>query len=304
MMKMKSTLSVKMMNMMQKGKNRLSNDAVGEIGKYIESQMTQHDLFMNKSGGEDIYYTAFGWMLSYLFGIKIRCEQARRQLQNLTIDRSDLVQYAAYIRSGMLLDLLSGNYGRLFLKATVPTTETEAPAFLSTKVGMPAFSSFPHDDCHSPYSTFIRLSLLEDMNCKIRNKKEISASLAAYRAPATGGYSNMAGSSVASVNATSAALSVIGQLEGYASNDDVDYLYRSQDDSGGFFASEDTPLPDVLSTATALFVLNCYRVTPRVDPVSFIEAHWLGQGGFAPVLFEETSDIEYTFYGLLALGTC
>jgi hypothetical protein len=291
---MESTLSVKMMNILQKGKNCLSNDAIGEIGKYIESRMTPHGLFMDKSGGEDIYYTAFGWMLSYLFGIKIRCEQARRQLQNLTIDRSDLIQYAAYIRSKMLLDLLSCNYGRLFLKAMVP----------ATKAGMPAFSSFPHDDCHSPYSTFIRLSLLEDMNCRIRNKKEISASLAAYRLPATGGYSNMAGSNVASVNATSAALSVTGQLEGYASNGDVDYLYRSQDGSGGFFASEGTPLPDVLSTSTALFALNCYGVTPRVDPVPFIEAHWLASGGFAPTLFEETSDIEYTFYGLLALGAC
>jgi hypothetical protein len=303
MMKMKSTLSVKMMNILQKGKNRLSDDATGKIGKYIESQMTRHDLFMNKSGGEDIYYTAFGWMLSYLFGIKIRCEQARRQLQNLTADRSDLIRYAAYIRSEMLLDLLSGNYGRLLMKAIVPATGTETPAFSSSKVGMPAFSSFPHDDCHSPYSTFIRLSLSEDMNCKIRNKKEITASLAAYRVPA-GGYSNMAGNDTASVNATSAALSVKGQLEGYALNDDVDYLYRSQDDSGGFFASENTPLPDILSTATALFVLNCYGIAPRVDPRHFIEAHWLESGGFASVLFEETSDIEYTFYGLLALGAC
>ncbi|MDR0699566.1 MAG: hypothetical protein LBG28_10180 [Tannerella sp.] len=294
MMKKKNTLSVKMMNILQKGIHRLSDDATGRIGKYIESRMTQQDLFMNKSGEEDIYYTAFGWMLSYLFGIKIRCEQARRQLQNLAIDSGDLIQYAAYIRSKMLLDLLNGNYGRMLFKSIVP----------STKAGKTVFVSFPHNDCCSPYSTFIRLSLLEDMNCKIRNKKEMTGSLAAYRVSATGGYSNIAGNSAASVNATSAALSVIGQLEGYALNDDVDYLYRLQDDSGGFYASENTPLPDVLSTATALFVLNCYGITPRIGPMHFIEAHWLESGSFAPTLFEETSDIEYTFYGLLALGTC
>jgi hypothetical protein len=294
MMKKRNTLSVKMMNTLQKGINRLSSDANGKIGKYIESRMTRHYLFMNKSGEEDIYYTAFGWMLSYLFGITIYCEQARRQLQNMAIDCGDLIQYAAYIRSGMLLDLLSGNYGRLLFNSVIP----------STKAGTTAFSSFPHNDFRSPYSTFIRLSLLEDMNCKIHDKKEMTAPLAAYRVSATGGYSNIAGNGAASVNATSAALSVIGQLDGYALNDDVDYLYRSQDDSGGFSVSENTPFPDILSTATALFVLNCYGVTPRVGPVHFIEAHWLESGSFAPALFEETSDIEYTFYGLLALGAC
>lgn len=293
-MKKKNTISVKMMNLLQKGINRLGSDATGRIKKYIESRMTPHDLFMNKSGEEDIYYTTFGWMLSYLFGIKIRGEQARRQWQNLTVDRGDLIQYAAYVRSGLLLDLLSGRYGRALLRSVVP----------STKAGTVVFVSFPHNDGCSPYSTFIRLSLLEDMNGTVRNKKEMTGSLTAYRVAATGGYSNIAGNGEASVNATAAALSVIGQLNGYAMNDDVEYLSRSQDDSGGFSASENTPLPDVLSTATALFALNCYGVTPRVDPVPFIEAHWLESGGFAPALFEETSDIEYTFYGLLALGAC
>jgi hypothetical protein len=294
MMKIKNTLSVKMMNILQKGIQRLDHDATGKIGKYIASRMTRHNLFMNKSGEEDIYYTAFGWMLSYLFGIKIHGKQALRHLQNLIIDSSDLIQYAAYIRSEMLLDLLNGNYGRRLFKSVVPSTKAETTGF----------ASFPHNDCRSPYSTFIRLSLLEDMNCKIRDKKEMTGSLAAYRVSATGGYSNIAGNRTAAVNATSAALSVIGQLEGYALNDDVDYLYRSQDDSGGFSASENTPLPDMLSTATALFVLNCYGITPRIGPVPFIEAHWLELGSFAPTLFEETSDIEYTFYGLLALGAC
>ncbi|KAA6313583.1 hypothetical protein EZS27_035667, partial [termite gut metagenome] len=65
-----------------------------------------------------------------------------------------------------------------------------------------------------------------------------------------------------------------------------------------------TPLPDILTTATALFVLRCYGVEPRIRPDSFIEAHWLESGGFSPTILEEISDIEYTFYGLLALGTC
>lgn len=290
---MKTTLSIKMMHTLQKGKNRLDAGAGGRIRKYIELQATPDGLFADKSGCEDIYYTAFGWALACVFGVKIDGRQARRQLQKLPVDHGDLVRHAAYIRSVMLLDRLTGAWGKRLLRA----------AFLPAETGeTPVFSSFPHNDARSPYSTFVRLSLMEDLNRKIRDGKEMLDSLAAYRATATGGYSNIAGDGAASVNATAAALSVAGQLKGYAPNDDVAYLYRSQDDSGGFSASEQAPLPDMLSTATALFTLNGYGVKPRVDPAPFIEAHWLESGSFAPTLPEEDGDIEYTFYGLLALG--
>jgi hypothetical protein len=59
----------------------------------------------------------------------------------------------------------------------------------------------------------------------------------------------------------------------------------------------------LLSTATALFALRCYGVEPRYSAVDFIEGHWLDDGGFAATLLDDESDVEYLFYGLLALGT-
>jgi hypothetical protein len=38
------------------------------------------------------------------------------------------------------------------------------------------------------------------------------------------------------------------------------------------------------------------------NAVSFIDAHWQPSGGFCATLMDETCDVEYTFYGLLALG--
>ena len=144
---------------------------------------------------------------------------------------------------------------------------------------------------------------MEDLHLQIDNKKGIMESLNAYRISG-GGYSNRVDGLSASTNATAAALSVRGQLAGYKPTEDVTYLYERQDESGGFCATGQGFLPDLLSTATALFVLRCYGINPRINPASFIEAHWLESGGFAPTLAEENSDIEYTFYGILALGTC
>ena len=82
----------------------------------------------------------------------------------------------------------------------------------------------------------------------------------------------------------------------------VSWLKERQDETGGFFASEVAPVPDLLSTAVAVFTLRIIGERPR-PAARFIEAHWLDMGSFAPTLLDEYSDVEYLFYGLLALGS-
>ena len=82
----------------------------------------------------------------------------------------------------------------------------------------------------------------------------------------------------------------------------VSWLKARQDETGGFFASEVAPVPDLLSTAVAVFTLRLIDERPRLA-ARFIEAHWLDMGSFAPTLLDEYSDVEYLFYGLLALGS-
>ena len=82
----------------------------------------------------------------------------------------------------------------------------------------------------------------------------------------------------------------------------ISWLKERQDDTGGFRASEVSPVPDLLSTAVALFTLRLIGEQPQ-SASRFIEAHWLDMGSFAPTLLDEYSDVEYLFYGLLALGS-
>ena len=92
------------------------------------------------------------------------------------------------------------------------------------------------------------------------------------------------------------------------------WLHERQDESGGFRATDEAPVPDLLSTAVALFTLrllgteyNCPLSIVHCpllrDASDFIHAHWLDSGGFAPTVFDNYSDVEYVFYGLLALGS-
>ncbi|MDR1381169.1 MAG: hypothetical protein LBJ47_06780 [Tannerella sp.] len=318
---MKETLSIKLFRTLNKGRERLGKDAVSRISRFVASQKTGDDAFVNKSKNADVYYTMFGWLLSCVLDIRLDNKKTAHYVEELRTDSMDLIHCAAYARCRMIRRLPGGKAG--WIRKMLPANrglETATLRFLRTGNGTgtgrfavkpdSAYSGFPHGDPESPYSRFLRLSMLEDTGQKYDGTAETVHSLSAYKAPG-GGYSNIRQSTVsgdvraggrATTNATVAALAVIGQLDGYRLNDDVLFLRDMQHETGGFAATVQSPVPDLLSTATALFMLRCHDIEPKISPRDFIEAHWLDSGGFAATLADGTSDVEYTFYGLLAMG--
>ena len=261
---MKTTISTRLMHTLYGGKKRLGSEALLRLSRFVESLKTEGDTFVNKSGEVDLYYTSFGWLLSYVLGIDLSMEKRRSYLEKQPVMSLDLVHYAAYMRCVLLHRLMKEGKFRFLLGAMRPMPIRSLTSFMD----------LPHDDIWSPYTRFIWMSLLEDTQNKENEKKAVLEKLRSYRVKG-GGYSNLRDREVATTNATVAALAIIGQL---------------------------APVPDLLSTATTLFLMGCYDIRP-VRPVhDFIEAHWLDSGGFSATLLEDSSDVEYVFYGLLALG--
>jgi prenyltransferase beta subunit len=291
---MRNTISLKLLNTLKKSINLLDNNALCKISDYVKSQQSHDGAFVNKNGETDLYYTSFGWMLCYILNISISKTNMKNYIASIDVNELDLIHYSAYMRCKILNKLIAKQSLQILLSSTV----TKKIKKISE------FKSIPHNDTQSPYTQFIYLSLIEDTGNTMssENKKSIIQSLKNYKAP-EGGYKNTQNLSTASTNATVAATTVIGQIEGYFKNEDIDFLYHQQDEMGGFKATKESPLPDILSTATSLFALSCYSIKPKYNPNDFIEAHWLNSGGFASTITDDTSDVEYTFYGLLALGT-
>jgi prenyltransferase beta subunit len=75
---------------------------------------------------------------------------------------------------------------------------------------------------------------------------------------------------------------------------------------GGFLAMPRAPIPDLLSTATALHALACLEEplpqSAREACLDFLDSLWTAEGGFHGHWADDHLDVEYTFYGLLALG--
>ena len=78
---MKTTISTRLMHTLYGGKKRLGSEALLRLSCFVESQKTEGDTFVNKSGEVDLYYTSFGWLLSYVLGIDLSMEKRRSYLE-------------------------------------------------------------------------------------------------------------------------------------------------------------------------------------------------------------------------------
>ncbi len=288
---MRQSISAKIFDSLKAGKNLLGKEAIDHLTTFVKSQMISDQSFKNKSGKSDLYYTLFGWMLCLILDIRLDINKMTTYLNNQKEEDLDLIHYTAYKRCQLIYFLMK--HGKIITWFRMLKNK-------SIK-SLNEFNSVPHGDFNAPYTQFIWLSLIEDTGNKLKDDKTVQETLVQYRM-INGGYLNVKDGQTATTNATVAALSVLGQTQGYQHNKDVEFLKNIQSSNGGFPATNSSPVPDLLSTATALFMLKCYQQKPKYNALDFIEAHWSGHEGFMATLLDEKSDVEYCFYGLLALG--
>lgn len=279
------------MNALRKANKRLTEDTRSKLIAFVLSQQTESGAFVGKGGKEDLYYTVFGWLVTYMLGIRLDAAKMGKFLKGFDEERLDLIHYISWMKCKMLQRLVSEGIVGMWLNVWS----------VNNVRSLDSFKDFPQGDRHSPYTQFLWLSMLEDYNVRLIGKKQTLIDLQDYKVEG-GGYANLKGSETPSANATAAALMIKAQLAAYDHVEAV-WLRDMQEENGGFKADTLAPLPDLLSTATSLFALKNYGIKPVCDPLDFIEAHWCDNGGFMATLLDGQSDMEYVFYGLLALGS-
>jgi prenyltransferase beta subunit len=90
-----------------------------------------------------------------------------------------------------------------------------------------------------------------------------------------------------------------------AASSGIPALLKRACPNGGFAATAQLNIPDLLSTATALFALTQAGadLSSICRPcLEFVESLWRDSGGFAGHESDGYEDVEYTFYGLLSIG--
>jgi prenyltransferase beta subunit len=103
-----------------------------------------------------------------------------------------------------------------------------------------------------------------------------------------------------------AALAVAVLLNPRIDESVVEKLRGRAVDTGGFMPTDQVAVPDLLSTAAALFALTSSGASQKGIEAScskFVESLWCDSGGFAGRVDDEAADAESTFYALLSIGS-
>src|SRR5207237_6865774 len=148
------------------------------------------------------------------------------------------------------------------------------------------------------------LGAYEDLGVPIPDPAALLACAEKLRTP-DGGYANDVGLPLGLTPSTAAAATLIRHLGHRPPPDVADWLLARHHPEGGFFATPDAPIPDLLSTATALHALaGMHADLSKVkEPcVDFIDSLWTNKGAFHGQWADDAADGEYTYYALLALG--
>ena len=274
---------------------KLLGDSTDLVAEFVRGRLRADGGFSNRAGDSDLYYTVFG--LQALLALRV----------DLPVESS-----AAYLRgfgAGEDLDLvhlscLAGCWAMMPASALEPATRDAMIARVESYRTDDGGYHASRDAAHgTAYHAFLALGAYQDLGAMPPYQDRVAASLTPL-ASADGAFANGPGRPHGSTPATAAAVTLIRHLDRPASPALARWLL-ARCREGGFFASPDAPVPDLLSTATALHALSSLH-TPidgiREACLDFVDSLWTSQGAFYGTWADDVPDCEYTFYGLLALG--
>lgn len=155
------------------------------------------------------------------------------------------------------------------------------------------------------YGSFLALGAYQDLGKFPPRPLSIVQSLKRLETP-DHAWNNAPGLPIGSTNPTAGAVTLLRHLHLPLNPAVGDWLLARLHSQGGFTAVPGAPMPDLLSTATALHALASLerRLTTeqRERCLDYVDTLWSAKGGFHGHWADDHLDAEYTFYGLLALG--
>ncbi len=276
---------------------RLLADSTELVREFYRRQFTADGAACDRGGRPDLYYTIFALAGAQALDVALPTDPTRAWLASHGAgDGLDFVHLGALARCWAAL-------GREHMPPGLDEKLLERiEAHRKPDGGYEGDPKLTHG---TAYGAFVALGAYQDLDRTPPRVVDLVRSLKRLETP-DGAWSNAPGLPTGALNATAGAVTLIRHF-GFPVNAEVArWLLAQQHSDGGFLAVPGAPLPDLLSTATALHALACleHRIPSRVHErcLDFVDTLWTAEGGFHGHWADDHLDAEYTFYGLLALG--
>jgi hypothetical protein len=252
--------------------------------------------FKGRDEKSDLYYTVFGLEALIALGGSFPGERTADFLQKfIKLNDLDLINLASLIRC-------YANLSNNGLEKSLRSRFIKNIEQFRCKDG--GYANKTNLDNGTIYGCFFALAAYQDLQLDMPDYTKVIECIQALSTP-EGAFTNNKKIQTGSTNATAAAMMVLHHLQQPVDKKAADWLFTQCTSSGGFRAMPAAPVPDLLSTATALhaLVITGFEIDAVKDRcLDFIDGLWCAKGGFYGNWTETILDCEYTYYGLLALG--
>lgn len=290
-----TTCDQQMMSAVSRAPELMEQDAVSGALSFVARQINPDGGFRGRDGKSDLYYSVFGADCMLALGSDLDQERFG-QYVNCFGDGKDLDFIHLCCLARCLARLRTGSHPGL-----AETISARIETFRSADGGYSPVSK--NAEYGTVYAAFLAMLAMEALGTELPEPEKVIESILGLRAMDKS-FANRRGLH-GGTSSTAAALVMLSGLGGPVEPAAGAWLLAQAHERGGFKASDHAPMPDLLSTATALFALRTIGMPLagiRHATTGFVEILWSDDGGFCGHVAEDMPDSEYTFYALLSLG--
>ena len=290
------SLRLEMLQVARLARSVPGDEACSLVEAYVRSQQNPDGGFRDREGVSDLYYTSFATDTLTALQVDLPEESLAAFFDGKRARLEDL--------DFVHLCCLSRGYSALTNR---PPLSSLAPLFErieSYRTADGGYNQSDDDETGSAYACFLAYGAYADHDLDLPHPAGVIRTLESLRVPG-GGWANDVELPIPNIPATAAAVTLCRNLRLPIPKETPRWILDAWHPTGGFLPFPGAPMPHLLSTAVALHALDGLQVgfEERKDRMlDFVDSLWTAGGGFHGTWDEDEFDIEYTYYGLLALG--
>jgi geranylgeranyl transferase type-2 subunit beta len=264
--------------------------------------------FSGRAGGSDLYYTGFALRsLAVLQGLNAElCTKAAGFLRERMTGSAGVVDFFSLVVSCYLVPL--GGGPDVLADAPPDWRERVAATLETFRSPDGGYGKTPGPRYGSTYTSFLVALCLQLLDRPIPASDRLLAFVRSRRRD-DGGYVEISAMKRSGTNPTAAGIGLLQILDGLEETDragTAGFLAGLPSPfEGGLRANDRIPAADLLSTFTGSWTLDQLGEAHRLDWErlrSYAEECERPIGGFRGGLWDDETDVEYTFYGLGTLA--
>ena len=271
---------------------------------YLRAAQNADGGFSGREGGSDLYYTGFALRgLAALDALTADVsERAASFLRACLTRQASVVDFYSLLYASLLVQVSGGP--DVLADSPPDWPERVAATLESFRTADGGYAKAPGHPNGSTYHTFL-VGLCYELLARPLPRPENAVTFLTSRRREDGGFVEIAPMRRGGTNPTAAAVGLF-QLLGRELTEElrvgvIEFLAEMPSLEGGMRANARAPLADLLSTFTATWTLEQLGALDRVDgeaALAYVRSLGAEAGGFHGGLWDEGTDVEYTFYGL------